>query len=256
MSALTVSITERIAWITLDKPPANTFDYGVYHELYDAVTSLDADDDVYVLVIKANGRFFSGGNDVSEFANPTVAPKDDIPADEIVDVALGAIGRTAKPVISLVQGIAVGSGFCVAAYSDIVVATPDARFGIPEVKRGIVGGAPEAASVFPPKVARYLALTGDLIDAHQAYSVGFVTKLVPADRLLAEGTAIARRIVGHPPLTVAYVKQSLANIYPPDRVAQQIADDAPRFAASAATEDFQEAVHSFLEKRTPVYRRR
>ncbi|WP_051208915.1 enoyl-CoA hydratase/isomerase family protein [Propionicicella superfundia] len=256
MSALTVRIDGRVAWLTLDKPPANAFDYWTYHELYDNITALDADDEVYVIVIKANGRFFSGGNDVNEFANPTVAPEGDIPADEIIDVALGSIGRTTKPVIALVQGVAAGSGFCVAAYADIVVATPEARFGIPEVKRGIVGGAPEAASVFPPKLARYLALTGDLIGADQAYAVGFVTSLVPAEQLIEEGRRIAESILGNPPLTVRLAKESLANIYPPDRVADQIAADAPRFVASAATEDYQEAIHSFLEKRPPVFQRR
>ena len=256
MPALTLSGVVHLGWMTLGKPPANTFDYWAYRELYDIIAAVDADDSVYVAIIRGVGRFFSAGNDVKEFAEPTVAPEGGIPAEEIIDVALSAVGRSTKPVISLVHGVAAGSGFCLAAYSDIVVATPQARFGIPEVKRGIVGGAPEAASGLPPKLARYLALTGELIDAEQAYSVGFVTSLVPADRLEEEGVRIARSIIANPPLTVRYVKESLANIFPPDRIAEQIADDGPRAAASMATADFQEAVHAFLEKRPARYEHR
>lgn len=256
MSGLTLEIDGRIAWITLDRPPANAWAYPTYAALLTILEQIEADDDVWVAVLKANGRFFSAGNDVNEFANPPQAPVGGIPAEEIIDLALGAIGRLSKPVIALVQGIAAGSGFCAAAYADIVIATPQAKFGTPEVKRGIIGAAPEAASVLPPQLVRYLALTGDLIDAEQAYHAGFVAKLVPSDQLIAEGRRVAEAIISNPPITVSLVKQSLAALYPPERIAAQIAEDGPRAEASAATEDFHEAVHSFLEKRPPQFQRR
>lgn len=256
MPAVTLKQEGRLAWLVLNRPPANAFNYDAYHELYDLIRAADADDGIDVIVIRAEGRFFSGGNEVAEFAGTVIAPEGDIPAEEIIDVALGAVGRVTKPVIALVHGPAVGSGFCLAAYSDIVVATPEAKFGIPEVKRGIVGGIPEATSSLPPKLVRYLALTGDLIGADQAFAAGFVASVVPADRLIDEGRRIASSILGNPPLTVRLVKQSLAAVFPPERIADQIAADGPRLEESVATADFQEAINAFIEKREPVFQRR
>lgn len=254
MPAITLEREGPLAWITIDNPPANAFTYTSYQELLDIVRDIDSDDRIRVALIRARGRFFSAGNDVHEFADPPVAPPGAIPAEEIIDVALGAIAQSRTPIIALVHGIAVGSGFCVAAYADIVVATPQAQFGIPEVKRGIIGGGPEAASVLPPKLVRYLALTGDFIDAEEAQRAGLVTKVVAAEELTSAGRRIAESILGNPPITVRLVKESLAEIYPPERIVRQIAADGPRNQVSAAAADYQEAVHAFLEKRTPNFR--
>lgn len=245
-----------VAELILNRPPANAFNRRAYHELLEAVEDINADETIYVSVIRSeNQRFFSAGNDVHEFNDPNFHSDVDDDAG-IVDRSLSAILRSPKPFISLVDGIVAGSGFSVVSYSDVIVATPHARFGIPEVKRGIVGGVPEAAFSLTPKLARYAALTGNFIGAEQAYATGFVARLAEPDQLQKVGEEIAQTIIGNPPLTVQFVKQSLANIFPPQKVLDQIVADEPRLRASIATEDFHESVNAFLEKRQPVYHSR
>ncbi|MDR0499990.1 MAG: enoyl-CoA hydratase/isomerase family protein [Coriobacteriales bacterium] len=256
LSYINIVKDKAIAWLTLDRPPANAFHYEMYHQLYDAFQILDNDDEVRVIIIKATGKIFSAGNDINEFASGRKERADGIPASEITELSLSSVLRSPKPVISLVNGAACGSGFCLVSYSDIVIASDKARFGIPEIKRGVVGGAPEAAFSLPPKLTRYLALTGELIDAKWALRAGLVSFIVPEEELLNAGKRTAEQILANPPITVSLMKQSLANIYPPNAVAKLISDDEPRYLASMASEDFKEAAAAFLQKRAPDYQGR
>jgi enoyl-CoA hydratase len=255
MSTIEYETNGHIAYLTLNRPPANAFNHDAYQDLLDATTRVNDDNSVFVAIIKsANERFFSAGNDINEFSGFPAKASGGGDSLDIVDAALSSILASRKPFISLVDGFAVGSGFCVASYSDIVIATPRAQFGIPEVKRGIIGGAPEAAFSLPPKIVRYLALTGDFISGTQAYDIGFAAKLVESNQLLEAGEKVARSLLGNPPLTVQYAKQSLANIFPPEQVAERIEADSGRFQASIATQDFKESVAAFLEKRPPEFK--
>ncbi|GHU65168.1 enoyl-CoA hydratase [Clostridia bacterium] len=256
MQFFTLEVKGHIAWLTFDRPPANAMSYQTYSELAEAFDVIDADDMVFVTIIKANGRFFSAGNDVKELNDLPVLGPQDRPYAENVEYGLTAIIRSAKPVICLVQGLAGGSGFCIPSYSDIVLATPEASFGIPEISRGIIGGAPEASFSLPPKVVRYLALTGSFLSAEDAEKYGFVLKVVPKEDLIAEGEKIANEILKNPPLSVRFMKESLANIYPPSQIADLIAGDEGRNEAALKTEDFIESVHAFVEKRPPQYKGR
>jgi enoyl-CoA hydratase len=253
MSAFTWEVKDHIAWITLDRPPANALNYRAYTELADTLAATDADEDVFVVILKANGRFFCAGNDVKELADPPALGPEERGYSDNVEYGLTAVIRSAKPVISLVQGPAAGAGFCIATYSDIVLATPAASFGIPEISRGIIGGAPEASFSLPPKIVRYLALTGSFLSAEDAAKYGFVLRVVAAEDLISEGEKAAKEILKNPPLSVRLAKGSLANIYPPAHIAALIEADGDRSEASLKTEDFTEAVRAFLEKRPPQY---
>jgi enoyl-CoA hydratase/carnithine racemase len=256
MSAFQWEVKDHIAWLTLDRPPANALSYQAYTDLADALAAIDAEEDAYVLIIKANGRFFSAGNDVKELNDPPVLGPNDRPYSDNVEYGLTAILRSPKPVISLVQGPAGGSGFCIPSYSDIVIASPEASFGIPEIRRGIIGGAPEASYSLPHKIVRYLALTGEFLSAETAAKYGFVLRVVPADELIREGEKVAKEILQNPPISVRLAKESLGNIYPAARIAGLVDEDSGRLEASLKTEDCAESIRAFVEKRPPQYKGR
>lgn len=257
MTAVTLEKEGHIAWVTLNRPPANALNFETYNAIYDAVQQVDADDDIFVGIFKAEGRIFSAGNDVHELDEiPGLTAGQAAGRSDACDRAVQSFGFAAKPWISLVNGAAVGAGFEIPAFSDIVIATPKARFGIPEVSRGIVGGNVVASSVFPPHITRYLSLTGKTIDAQRSYELGFVWKVVDEKDLIEAGRQAAQDLLDNPPLTVRYQKESLRKVYSIPRLNEIMASDADLKEKSKNSEDFQEAIHSFLEKRPPVYKAR
>ena len=246
-------VKEHIATITLDHAPANAFSYALSRQFVDAFTRADRDDDVRVIILRAEGRIFSGGHDLKESKNPPVIPEGEISSKELGPKTFPQPAIVSKPVITLVQGWAVGGAFCVVAYSDIVIASPEAKFSVPEVKIGAVGGTGGAAWALPNHIASYLALTGAPIDAERAYQVGFVNEIVPKDKLVEEGERVAKLILANPPITVKYIKQSLRDIYPLSRITEPVRINASRNDVALNTEDAREAVAAFVEKRQPVF---
>ncbi len=244
---------DHIAILTLDRPGQNAFNYQMYKELKDTFDTINSTEDIWSVIIRAEGKYFSAGNDVNDFQEGVI----DVSMEEygyMVEAGLGSVVNCEVPVISAVQGIAVGSGFCIPTYSDIVIATPEAKFGITEIKVGIIGGAPEASLSLPPKIVRYMALTGNLITAEEMEKHSFVLKIVPSNDLLDTAIEIAQSIVRNPPIALKYMKESLNNIYRPDIIAQKIEFDGEKTGQHMQTEDFGEAVTAFIEKRKPVYK--
>jgi len=242
-----------IGIITFDRPAQNAFNYQMYKELRDTFDMINESKDIWSVIIRAEGKYFSAGNDVSDFQAGSI----DVSMEEygyMVEAGLGSVVNCKVPVISAIQGIAVGSGFCIPTYSDIVIATPEARFGITEIKIGIIGGAPEASLSLPPKIVRYMALTGKLITAEEMEKHSFVLKVVPQDELMDTAIGIAESIVRNPPMALKFMKESLSNIYRPDIVAKKIDFDGEKTGIHMQTEDFGEAVAAFMEKRKPLYK--
>lgn len=252
MSFVRLEKKDQIAILTMDRPPANAFNLDMYRDMKAAFTQVDTDDSIRVAIIRAEGRFFSAGNDVGDFDAGTV----DTDYGVVVEAGLGAVINSKKPVISVVEGAAVGSGFCVASYSDIVLATPKAKFGITEIKVGVIGGAPEASFSLPPKIVRYMALTGNLLSAEQAAAYGMVLKVCEPEVIMDEALALAEVMLGNPPISMGFMKESLYNIYRPDELAKKIDFDGAKSEVSMVTEDFREAARAFMEKRKPVYKGR
>jgi enoyl-CoA hydratase len=244
---------DNIGIITLDKPGQNAFNYQMYKELKETFDMINASEEIWAVVIKAEGKYFSTGNDVGDFQAGVI----DVSMEDygnMVEAGLGSVVNCKVPVISAIQGIAVGSGFCVPAYSDIVIASPEAKFGITEIKVGIIGGAPEASFSLPPKIVRYMALTGNLITAEEMEKHSFVLKVVAKDELFDTAMGIARSIVRNPPIALKYMKESLNNIFSPSAIAKKIEFDGEKTALHMRTEDFSEAVTAFMEKRKPEYK--
>lgn len=168
----------------------------------------------------------------------------------------GVVGRaSSKPLIAAVEGIAYGGGCEVAMACDLVVAASDARFGLPEVKRGLIassGALFRAGRVLPLNVAKELLMTGDDLAVEDAHRYGFVNRVCEPGQALATALALAETIATNAPLAVAHSLQAIDRITSADdEQAWAISRDAA--AANRASDDAKEGIAAFFEKRPPQW---
>jgi len=249
MTAVGVEPDGDVLVVTIDRPEArNAVNTDVAEGLAAAVDRLDGDDGLRVGVLTGAGGTFCAGMDLKAF----VAGERPFVGDRGF---AGIVRRPPrKPLIAAVEGWAVAGGLEIALACDLIVAARDARFGIPEVKRGLVaaGGALiRLPRRIPYHLAVELALTGDPIDAERAHAVGLVARLAEPGGAVAAATELAGTIAANGPLAVAATKRILT------------ADEAGAWERQAeitepvfASEDAREGARAFAEKRPPVWRGR
>ncbi|MFI5319083.1 MAG: enoyl-CoA hydratase family protein [Myxococcota bacterium] len=198
-----------VAELTLDNPPVNALGRDAWFALARKLEELGRDARVRVVVIDAAGKGFQCGVDVKELA------KD---GSIIVDVNRGcyevfaAIYDCPVPVISAVHGFCLGGGIGIAGSSDLVLASDDATFGLPEIDRGAMGAATHAMRMFGMQEARRMLLTGEPIGAAEAHRLGGLLAIVPRARLRDEALALAAKIASKSPRAVRAAKASLNGI--------------------------------------------
>jgi len=234
--------------ITINRPDAgNALNGAVGQGLVDALKNAADDPDVRSVVVTGAGeKIFCAGMDLKAFAA----------GENLASVAegLALLSGCPKPVIAAVNGTAVAGGFEVMMRADIVVAADHARFGIPEVKRGLVaaGGGTRLPTRIPLQVALELGLTGETIDARRAYDLGIVNRVVPAADVMSTALAIAALINANGPLAVQATKRLMLEEVGPDNsrhVGEQVAH-------VFASEDAKEGARAFAEKRAPIWKGR
>ncbi len=204
-----------IAVITIDNPPVNALPVAGWFELADRVRAAGRDPGVHVVVLRAAGKGFQAGVDIRELAaDPTHRT--------LVDVnrgcfeAFAAVYDCEVPVIAAVQGFCLGGGIGLAGNADIVVASDDAVFSVPEVDRGALGVATHLARFVPHHKLRALYYTAASITAQQLHEYGTVERVVPRDELLDAAIEIATVIAAKSPLVIRRAKESLNSIDPVD----------------------------------------
>jgi enoyl-CoA hydratase len=250
-------LTERdgaILVITLNRPKArNAVNAALAKGLAAAADELDADRSLTVGVLTGAGGTFCSGMDLKAFLKGEVPVVDD----------RGFAGITVrgpdKPLIAAVEGYALAGGCEIALACDLIVASTEAQFGIPEVKRSLVaagGGLFRLPLALPAKVALELALTGDPITAQRAYDLGLVNELCEPGQAVDTAVALAERICVNAPVAVRESRKVvLQALGTDDEKALWDASNAA-FAKVAQTEDFSEGPLAFIEKRSPSWKGR
>ncbi len=237
----------RILIITINRPHAkNAVNAAVSRGLADAMDRLDGEDGLSVGILTGAGRSFCAGMDLKAFAR-----------GENVVVEGRGMGFTerppAKPLIAAVEGYGLAGGMELALATDLIVASKDGAFGIPEVKRGLVaggGGLLRLPQRIPPAVAMELALTGELLPAVRAHELGLVNALAEPGQVLDAAIALAEKITANGPLAVAATKRIIVESrgWSPDEMwAKQTKILAPVFMSN----DAREGAVAFAEKRQP-----
>ena len=247
------NVTEKIGTITLNRPEANnTFDLTMASELNDALRAMENDPTVNVVVINANGRNFCTGIDVNYVDGKSM--------DEYLDwVRLmeemnTTIAQMGKPVIASVHKIAVANGVGLVAACDLAIAADNSKFGATAINVGLfcMGPAVPLLKTLGRKKTLELIMTGDLINADEALRIGLINKVVPADQLEQETRKYAARLAAKSPRAMQLGKKSFYQIEDM-KFKDAMEFSNYHFAALCATEEAQEGVQAFLEKRQPKW---
>jgi enoyl-CoA hydratase len=248
--ALDIQVAEFVAELVIDNPPVNALDSAGWHDFAAKLTELGKRADVRCVVIRAEGRGFQAGVDIKELAAN---------ASLITEVNRGcydtfaAIYDCPVPVISAVHGFCIGGGIGIAGASDIVIASEDATFALPEIDRGALGAATHLMRLFGMQKTRRMLYTGESIDAHEALRLGGVESVVPREKLRDAALELAHTIASKAPKAVRLAKQSLNGIELLD------VKTSYRFEQGFTLElytspDSQEARDAFVEKRPGDFR--
>ena len=245
----------RVAVLTINRPEArNAVNGDVARGMEEAIDRLEGDDDTWIGVVAGEGPVFSAGADLKAIASGQAA---DLQTKRGGFGGITARERT-KPLIAAVDGPALAGGCEIVLSCDLVVASTNARFGIPEVKRSLVaaaGGLFRLPRAVPRNVAMELALTGDPIDAERAHAFGLVNELVEPGTALEAALALAERINANAPVAVRQSRRVvLEGMLADDDTAWKITADA--MGTAMATEDFAEGPRAFIEKRAPQWKGR
>jgi len=200
-----------ITVVTVDAPPVNALSVRGWFDLAAAVTSAGADPETHVVVLRAEGRGFNAGVDIKEIQRDK-GYSALIGANQGCAAAFSAVYECAVPVIASVQGFCLGGGVGLVGNADIVVASEDATFGLPEVDRGALGAATHLSRLVPQHLMRALYYTAGTIDAKQLHHHGSVFAVVPREELDETALGVARQIAAKDTRVIRAAKQALNGI--------------------------------------------
>ena len=204
-----------VVTVTIDNPPVNALPVAGWFELADALRAAGRDPDVRAVILRAEGKGFQAGVDIKELA-------DDPTREKLVKVnrgcweAFGAVYDCEVPVIAAVHGFCLGGGIGLAGNADIVVASDDATFGLPEVDRGALGVATHLARFVPQHKMRAMFFTGSMITAQELLAFGTVERVVPRDQLDTAAEEYAATIAEKSSIVIRRAKESVNQIDPVD----------------------------------------
>lgn len=244
----------QIAKITLNRPQRrNALNHTLLQELTLALSELDRDNEVRVVILKGAGKGFCAGAELDSL----------IPGESIADSrakktglisVLTAMGKVGKVIISQVHGFALAGGFGLAIAADMTVVAEDAVLGLPEIKRGLFAFnvMNPISRVMPRKHILEMLFTGDNITPHQAFDWGLANRVVPAEQLEAVTEDLAERIARHSPVSIRFGKEAFYSMQDMEyfKAFNYLTD---MLTITSATEDAQEGVRAFFEKREPVW---
>jgi enoyl-CoA hydratase/carnithine racemase len=251
--AILLEKKDKIGIITLNRPEQlNAFNSGLAQDLNRALSELENDTEIHVVLIKGAGEAFSAGADISEFSGKT--PLEYREWLRIMEKFILVIAEMGKPVVVAAHGYAVANGIGLLAAADLVIVSEGTKLGATAINVGLfcMGPALPISKCLSRKKALELVLTGDMIDATEAERIGLVNKVVPLERLDEEAMALAAKLAAKSPIALQLGKKSFYGMtdLPYNRALEYTNE---LMLDLCTTEDAKEGVAAFLDKRKPNY---
>ena len=248
---------ERVAIITINRPEKrNALNIKTREEGAALLDELRNDSSVGVVVFTGAGeKAFIAGADIAEFAGRTSITQRDVMTSRSL---FTAIDTFPKPIIAMINGFCLGGGCELALACDIRIASENAMFGQPEINLGIIpggGGTQRLTRLVGEGKAMEMILTGEFIDAKTAFAIGLVNHVVPLDQLQAKTMEIAQRISKKSPIALQLAKEAV-KLASRSNLDEGLRREVDLFALCFSTEDKDEGVSAFLEKRDPAFKGR
>ena len=251
-----VKIEDRVALVTIDRPPVNALSLKTMKELAETFEELDKNSEVKAVVLTGEGKnqTFIAGADLKEMAqikSPQEAEETALKGQAV----LNRIEKMKKPVIAAINSVCVGGGNELAMACHLRIASDRARFGQPEISLGIIpgfGGTQRLARLVGPSKAREIILTGDMVTAQEALRIGLVDRVVPDGELLRQALGLAKKIASKSAMAISYALEAIREGLSKS-LEEGLTREAKLFGKVAETEDMREGVRAFLEKRQPKF---
>ena len=246
MSHVRYELEDETAWVTFDRPEArNAMTFEMYDQLVDACDAVDADRDVKVMVLSgAGGKAFVAGTDINQFT-AFQSGEDGVAYERRIDAVLDRLEAVRKPTVAFVEGVAMGSGFAIAAACDLRVITSGATFGMP-IARTVgnclsMANYARLAALLGEARLKDIVLTARAIDAGEALATGLATEVV--DDAQARTTELCETLASHAPQTIRITKEALRRLR-----AAGLPDGDDLVREAYASQDFKDRVAAFLAK--------
>jgi len=247
-----------VATVTLDRPPRNAMDGQLANELAAALEETRADETVRAVVLTGAGKAFCAGGDLKVLADELADPEAARAFMRACHRCILGIAEMEKPVVAAVNGDAAGAGWSVALACDLIVAASEARFIMAFVRVGLVpdlGGAWQLTQLVGQHKAREWMMLGEIVTAADAERFGVVNRVVAVEDVLPTAEALAAQLAAGPARSLALMK-GMVSRYGTLSLQDALDDEAEAQAIASQTEDFQEGVRAFQEKRPPVFKGR
>jgi enoyl-CoA hydratase len=247
------TIEDHIAVVTMDAPPVNAQSREFVEELISVFDELNETPTVRVIVLTGAGKVFSAGADIKSRGMVGAVPGDTYRHLRRTREIGFSIMESNKPVIAAVNGPALGAGMGLAVCSDIILASDNAVFGLPEIDIGLMGGVRHTMRLFPHSLTRRMVLSGYRVPAEELYRRGIIEACVPREQLMDEAMKMARTIASKSPMALKLAKRAI------NTVETMGLKDGYRFEQNLTVEmtqheDSKEAMAAFLEKRPAVFK--
>ena len=251
---ITVETRDHVGLIWLNRPKAmNALNSEMMRELGQALMRFETDEAVGAMVITGSEKAFAAGADIKEMRPKSFV---DVYAEDFITAEWETVTRCRKPVIAAVAGYALGGGCELAMMCDFILAADTAKFGQPEINLGVMpgaGGSQRLTRFVGKSKAMEMNLTGRFMEAEEAERSGLVSRIVPADDLVEEALTTAATIADKAPLAVMATKEAVNRAYE-TTLAEGVRFERRLFHALFSTEDQNEGMDAFTEKRTPKFR--